>query len=145
MTSTRTIIIALPSRRWRLRLSRRAQETSGPQPDPAAQAPGATLVEPAAKNPEPFAFADFTWLTGNPRTKEAPLDSKVFTGELRADTNFTYSFNKPIDDTSSGASDVFRSGEVQVTQLGVGVRPCRATTPARPWSSSDFRDFLVPL
>src|SRR5206468_4266533 len=27
----------------------------------------------------PFAFADFTWLNGNGRTKESPLDSKVFT------------------------------------------------------------------
>src|SRR5437867_10840573 len=31
----------------------------------------------AAKKPEPFAFADFTWLTGNPRTRESPLDTKV--------------------------------------------------------------------
>jgi hypothetical protein len=48
----------------------------------------------AEKKPEPFAFADFTWLTGNPRTKESPLESKAFTGEFRADTNFTYSFNR---------------------------------------------------
>ncbi len=39
-----------------------------------------------ASAPEPFAFADFTWLNGNPRTKESPLDSKAFTGEFRADT-----------------------------------------------------------
>jgi len=30
------------------------------------QAPTATPAEPAAKKPEPFAFADFTWLTGKP-------------------------------------------------------------------------------
>ena len=24
---------------------------------------------------EPFAFADFTWLNGNPRTKDTPLDT----------------------------------------------------------------------
>src|SRR5215472_18848455 len=74
----------------------------------------------AAKKPDPFAFADFTWLSGNPRTKESPVDTKVFTGEFRVDTNFTYSFNKPIDDTISGSSEVFRSGELQVTQLGIG-------------------------
>src|SRR5215471_14217561 len=74
----------------------------------------------AVKKPEPFAFADFTWLSGNPRTKEAPLDSKAFTGEFRADANFTYSFNKPIDDTISGSSEIFRSGEFQLTQLGIG-------------------------
>ncbi|HZY73154.1 MAG TPA: hypothetical protein VFE22_08620, partial [Edaphobacter sp.] len=27
----------------------------------------------------PFAFADFTWLNGNPRTKEPAFDSKFFT------------------------------------------------------------------
>jgi amino acid transporter len=32
------------------------------------------------RRPEPFAFADFTWLTGHPRTKESPLESKAFTG-----------------------------------------------------------------
>jgi hypothetical protein len=76
--------------------------------------------EPEKKKPEPFAFGDFTWLSGNPRTRESPLDTKVFTGEFRADTNFTYSFNKPIDDTISGSSEIFRSGEFQVTQLGIG-------------------------
>jgi hypothetical protein len=80
-----------------------------------AQAPPAP-----EKKPDPFAFADFTWLSGNPRTKESPIDTKVFTGEFRVDTNFTYSFNKPADDTISGSSEIFRSGEFQLTQLGVG-------------------------
>src|SRR5262249_22273781 len=91
-------------------------------------APGANLsvgqptqpAPPAEKKPDPFAFADFTWLSGNPRTKESPLDSKVFTGEFRVDTNFTYSFNKPSDDTIVGSSEIFRSGEFQLTQLGIG-------------------------
>src|SRR3954471_2521443 len=74
----------------------------------------------AARKAEPFAFADFTWLTGNPRTTDAPLDTKAFTGEFRADTNFTYSFNKPADDTISGSSEIFRAGEFQLTQLGIG-------------------------
>ena len=69
---------------------------------------------------EPFAFADFTWLNGNARTKELPLDTKFFTPEIRADVDYNYSFNHPKDDTISGSSEVFRHGEVQVTQLGVG-------------------------
>jgi hypothetical protein len=82
----------------------------------------ARAQEPPApeKKPDPFAFADFTWLSGNPRTEESPIDTKVFTGEFRVDTNFTYSFNKPADDTISGSSEIFRSGEFQLTQLGVG-------------------------
>src|SRR5262245_43911082 len=91
--------------------SARAQ-TQSPSPAPAQ-------VEPE-KKAEPFAFADFTWLSGNPRTRESPLDTKVFTGEFRVDTNYTYSFNHPQDDTIVGSSEVFRSGEAQLTQLGIG-------------------------
>jgi hypothetical protein len=69
---------------------------------------------------EPFAFADFTWLNGNARTKESPMDTKFFTPEIRADVDYVYDFNHPKDDTIGGSSEVFRSDEVQVTQLGVG-------------------------
>jgi len=69
---------------------------------------------------EPFAFADFTWLNGNARTKEVPLDTKFFTPEIRADASYIYDFNNPKDDTIGGSSEVFRSKEVQLTQLGVG-------------------------
>ena len=61
---------------------------------PAAGGPATGSKGPATSK-EPFAFADFTWLTGNPRTKESPLDTKVFTGELRVDTNYVYDFNHP--------------------------------------------------
>ncbi len=69
---------------------------------------------------EPFAFADFTWLNGNARTKELATDTKFFTPEIRADVDYIYDFNHPKDDTIGGSSEVFRSSEVQVTQLGVG-------------------------
>jgi hypothetical protein len=70
---------------------------------------------------EPFAFADFTWLTGQSRQKEYPLQfSSIFTGELRVDTAFHHSFNRPKDNTISGSTEVFRSGEVQLTDLAVG-------------------------
>jgi hypothetical protein len=68
----------------------------------------------------PFAFADFTWLNGNPRTKEAAFDSKFFTPEIRADVDYTYDFRHPKDDTIGGSSEIFRANEVQLTQLGVG-------------------------
>ena len=73
-----------------------------------------------AQAAEPFAFADFTWLNGNARTKEVPMDTKFFTPEIRADISYIYDFNRPKDDTIGGSSEVFRSKEVQVTQLGVG-------------------------
>jgi hypothetical protein len=69
---------------------------------------------------EPFAFADFTWLNGNSRTKESPLDSKYFTGEFRADSSYIYDFNHPKDDTLVGTSESGRTQEFQVQQLGIG-------------------------
>jgi hypothetical protein len=69
---------------------------------------------------EPFSFADFTWLNGNSRTKDTPYATSFFTPEIRADVDYNYSFNHPKDDTIGGSSEVFRHGEVQVTQLGVG-------------------------
>jgi hypothetical protein len=69
---------------------------------------------------EPFAFADFTWLNGNARTKELAMDTKFFTPEIRADIDYIYDFNHPKDNTIGGSSEVFRANEVQVTQLGVG-------------------------
>jgi hypothetical protein len=69
---------------------------------------------------EPFAFADFTWLNGNPRTETPAFDSKFFTAEIRADVNYTYDFRHPKDDTIGGSSEIFRANEVQITQMGVG-------------------------
>jgi len=69
---------------------------------------------------EPFAFADFTWLTGNARTKDTPYATSFFTPEIRADIDYVYDFAHPKDDTIGGSSEIFRSSEVQVTQLGVG-------------------------
>ncbi len=77
-------------------------------------------AEPATKAAEPWAFADFTWLNGNSRTSESPIDTKYFTGEFRADTSFIYDFNHPKDDTLVGSSESGRTSEFQVQQLGVG-------------------------
>ena len=80
--------------------------------------PSASDRKPAKA--EPFAFADWTWLNGNPRTNTPAFDSKFFTPEIRADVDYIYDFAHPKDDTISGSSEVFRSSEVQLTQLGVG-------------------------
>jgi Putative beta-barrel porin-2, OmpL-like. bbp2 len=86
--------------------------------EPTSQTPG----KKPAKTPAsvPFAFADFTWLNGNARTKEPAFDSKFFTPEIRADVSYVYSFNHPKDDTIGGSSEVFRHGELTLTELGVG-------------------------
>jgi hypothetical protein len=101
-----------------------AVAVASPAPEPVQTQSVSTSAPPAKpKKPEPtvpFAFADWTWLNGNPRTKEPAFDSKFFTPEIRADVDYVYDFNHPKDDTIGGSSEVFRSDEVHVTQLGVG-------------------------
>jgi hypothetical protein len=80
----------------------------------------ATSASTRSEKAVPFAFADFTWLNGNPRTKTVPLDTPFFTPEIRADVDYIYDFHHPKDDTIGGSSEVFRANEVQVTQLGIG-------------------------
>ena len=79
-----------------------------------------TFSEAKPAKAEPFAFADWTWLNGNARTKTPAFDSKFFTPEIRADIDYVYDLNHPKDDTIGGSSEVFRSNEVHVTQFGVG-------------------------
>jgi len=94
--------------------------TSAPQTISEAL-PSEGAPPPAKKQKaEPFAFADFTWLNGNSRVKEPPLDTKFFTPEVQADVDYIVDFNHPADDSIGGSSEVFRAGEVQLTQLGVG-------------------------
>lgn len=93
---------------------------------PAAGAPAQVVSTPPVSNVEkpakaaPFAFADFTWLNGNSREKDTPLDTKFFTPEFRADVAYIYDFNHPADDTIGGSSEVFRAQELTLTDLGIG-------------------------
>ncbi len=94
---------------------------AGPPPAPTpASAPAPAPAPAPASESEPFTFADFTWLNGSSPTTESPLGNAVFTAELRVDTQYAYSLNHPADDTIGGSSVNFRSGEFQLTQLGLG-------------------------
>jgi Putative beta-barrel porin-2, OmpL-like. bbp2 len=83
---------------------------TSPAPSPA----------PEKEKAEPFAFADFSWLNGNSRVKDVPLDTKFFTPEVQADVDYIVDFNHPADDTIGGSSEVFRANEFQLTQFGAG-------------------------
>ncbi|HEV2488829.1 MAG TPA: outer membrane beta-barrel protein [Candidatus Acidoferrales bacterium] len=88
---------------------------------PASPAQVFPEIAPQKKQPtEPFAFSDFSWLNGNPREKDTPLDTKLFTPEFRADVSYIYDFNHPKDDTLVGSSESGRTQEIQVQQLGIG-------------------------
>src|SRR5262245_39008866 len=68
----------------------------------------------------PFAWGDFRWMPGSYAPPDTPLKYGAFTGEVRVDAAYHYSFNSPADNTISGSSEVFRHNELQITQLGVG-------------------------
>jgi putative OmpL-like beta-barrel porin-2 len=93
-----------------------------PSPAPANQdTSSATRNSESPQGPiAPFSDADWTWLNGNPRTKEIFWDTKFFTPEIRADVNYVSDFNHPTDHSIGGSSELFRSQEVQLEQLGVG-------------------------
>lgn len=110
-----------------------AWSTSAPTTPSALAAPLAQVIVPAQSEPiggkspaaasdkvAPFSDADWTWLNGNPRTKEIFWDTKFFTPEIRSDTVYVFDFNHPTDHSIGGSSELFRSQEVQLTQLGVG-------------------------
>jgi hypothetical protein len=135
---------ALKARIEQLELQLKANAAPAP-PSTAAAAPVANASEPAPalgppspalpqtesvatppakpEKPEPtvpFAYADWTWLNGTPRNKDAVWDSKFFTPEIRFDTDFVSSFNHPKDDSLGGSTEIFRSNEIQVEQISVG-------------------------
>jgi hypothetical protein len=84
----------------------------------AASADAENPFEPS--EPAPFGFGDFSWAPGNYGSSDRPLHWGPFTGELRLDTAYHYSFANPKDNTISGSSEVFRHNEIQVTYLGLG-------------------------
>ncbi len=79
-----------------------------------------TLPNPGPAAAVPFAFADFTWLNGNSRQTEFPLDTKYFTGQFMVDVNSAYSFNNPKDNSLTGSTNSGRTNELQLQQLGIG-------------------------
>jgi len=96
-----------------------AEAVIQPQSD-SASAQAAAPSTPAVDTQTPFAYADWTWLNGTARNKDAVWDSKFFTPEIRFDTHFVSSFNHPKDDTIDGSSEIFRSNEIQAEQISFG-------------------------
>ncbi len=97
-----------------------AQSPPAPAPPAVPDALQPPDAAPAVDNFTPFAFGDFTWLNGSSRNKDTILDTKFFTFEGRFDTHYMEDFNQPIDHTIVGATESFRSGEVQIEQISFG-------------------------
>ncbi len=102
-------------------LRARPEAAAPPTPGPAPAASTATSSSSDyAPRVTPFGFGDMSWAPGNYAPAESLLHHGAFTGEVRVDVPFHYSFANPVDNTIAGSSEVFRANEFQVTQAGFG-------------------------
>jgi hypothetical protein len=97
-----------------------AQEIAPAADAGAVSSAPAAVPTPPSEATAPFAFADFSWAPGNAGASDRPLSWGPFVGELRVDVAYHDDMSQPIDDTISGSSEAFRSGEFQLTQFGIG-------------------------
>jgi hypothetical protein len=104
----------LQAKMQEMELRMRAMST----PAQPAAAPEAAAQE--VSSGEPFAWGDFTWLNGGSRQTQRLLDSKYFTPQIDVDVNYTYSLNRPIDDTVVGSTALARNNELELSFLGLG-------------------------
>ena len=101
----------------------RTSAAASSSPQDAAAAPGAApppAAAPAVDNQTPFAYGDFTWMNAVSRNHDSVLDGKYFSPEIRADVNYIYDLNHPIDHTLDGTTEGERTGEIVLQQLNVG-------------------------
>jgi hypothetical protein len=98
--------------------AQKAAEAKAAEPPPATTKESAPAQTPTSS--EPFAWGDFTWLNGGSRQTTRLLDSKYFTPQIDIDSNYTFSFNQPIDNTIVGSTATARHNELSLAFLGVG-------------------------
>jgi hypothetical protein len=91
-----------------------AAPSTPPSTEPPAPAPASDEA------PVPFAYGDFTWLNGYDRRHKALLDTDLVHPVFLADTNWTHSFNRPIDQTVVGSTSLFHDDQVELLDMGIG-------------------------
>ncbi|WP_295649776.1 outer membrane beta-barrel protein [uncultured Mucilaginibacter sp.] len=74
----------------------------------------------AEPEPDPLAYADFSWVNGQNRQSSKLLDNAYFTGDFTFDMNYTRSNNNPNDDVVTGSTALARNNEVDVSFVGIG-------------------------
>jgi hypothetical protein len=96
-----------------------ANAPSSVAPPTGPVAAGGPATESAGE--APFAFGDFTWMNGQSRQKDFPLQlSKYVTVSLYLDAYYAYSANAPRDNTLTGSASVGRHNEFQINLASVG-------------------------
>jgi hypothetical protein len=110
--------IPLEERVKQLEEQLRKLTAGAPQPAQPPQSPPPPATP--ATSGEPFAWGDFSWLNGQTRQTEALLATKYFMPQLNVDVNYTYSFNRPIDNVVAGSTALARNNELELSFLGIG-------------------------
>ena len=94
---------------------------------------------------DPFEGLDMTWQNGSDRrTKNIWKDLKYFTPSLLIDINYTYSFNKPMDNTVVGSTALARNNEIQLSALHFGGDFNYKNARARIMTQFGTRSQVVP-
>ncbi len=75
----------------------------------------------AQQKGEPFEDIDATWQNGNDRRDSSVFKNmKYFSPSILMDVNYTYSFNRPNDNTVIGSTALARDNEIQLSALHFG-------------------------
>lgn len=75
----------------------------------------------SSKKAEPFEGIDQTWQNGSDRRDSSVFKNmKYFTPSIILDVNYTYSFNRPNDNTVIGSTALARNNEVELSAFHFG-------------------------
>jgi hypothetical protein len=94
---------------------------------------------------EPFEGIDQTWQNGSDRRDSSAFsDMKFFTPSIMMDVSYTYSFNKPNDNTVVGSTALARDNEIQLQALHFGGDFVYGNARARIMTQFGLRSIVVP-
>lgn len=94
---------------------------------------------------EPFPNRNLTWANGSDRrTVNIWKDLKYFTPSVLLDVNYTWSNNRPIDNTVVGSTALARNNEVQLSALHFGGDFQYEGARARVMTQFGTRSIVVP-
>lgn len=106
---------------------------------------GTSVQGVAQQTGEPFYDIDQRWQNGNDRRDSSLFKNmKYFTPSVMMDINYTYSFNRPVDNTVVGSTALARNNEVQLSALHFGGDLNYENARARVMTQFGTRSIVVP-
>ncbi len=97
-------------------------------------------TEPSARTARlPFEGMDLTWINGQNRQTEFPLQlndkegANILTATAFVDAYYNYNFADPIDNTQTISSSIGRTNEVQLNMLSIGIESSYKNVIGRLW------------